>query len=140
MAAMSHYLEDAVLNCIFRNISFTPPQIYIALLTTNADDADTGTTISTGTGTGIEVSTSGTGYERLLVSDWGAPDNGTTSNSTVISFPLATADWGEITGVAICDDPSAGNVLFHGFLSTPKPVFDGDTFEFALNDFVVSLG
>lgn len=140
MPAMSHYLEDALVNCVFNDTDFSPPATYVALLTVNAVDSDTGSSISDGSGTGVEVGTGGTGYSRLLVSNWAAPVNGATSNSGLLVFPSAVTDWGVVTGVAICDAETNGNVLFHGALAAPKPVFVGDVLEFEAGAFAVSIG
>jgi hypothetical protein len=139
MAAMSDYLENALIDCIFNGIAFIPPPIYIALLTTEAADDDTGTTISSGGGTGVEVDSSGTGYARLQVSGWEPALSGTTTNSGILIFEEATLDWGTVVGVAICDALTDGNILFHGALSTPKPVLLGDILEFDISALSISL-
>ena len=47
MASMSDYLESGVINHIFRNDTFSKPSnISVALLSSLADDSDTGSTIN----------------------------------------------------------------------------------------------
>ena len=47
MSAMSDYLENALINHIFRNTDFTrPANIYVALFTAAPNDAGGGTEVS----------------------------------------------------------------------------------------------
>lgn len=135
MPAMSRYLEAKLIDHIFRATTYDMPStLYIALLTTAAAATDTGTTISNGSGTGVEVPTSGTGYARKShnpsTSNWLPAAAGVTNNLIAIVFGQATADWGTIRGVAICDAATNGNMLFYGTLATPQVVQAGDTFQF----------
>ena len=41
--------------------------------------------------------------------------------------------------MAIVDALTAGNVLFHGALTTPRIVLDGDTFKFNAGDIDITL-
>ena len=126
MAAMSDYLEGEVIKHIFRTGSFTKPSVLaVALYTGAPSDAGGGTEVS------------GNGYARVTVNpadaNWAAPagGNGTTSNVGVVSFPTPTgAGWGNVTHFAIFDAASAGNLLFHGALSSAKTVNSGDTVSF----------
>jgi len=53
MAEFSNYLENAIINAVLRNTSYTSPTtVYVGLFTNDPTDADAGT----------EVSTSGTSY------------------------------------------------------------------------------
>ncbi len=131
MASMSDYLENALLNHIFRATSYTQPTtIAVALCTSAPTDASTGATIP-------EVS--GLSYARVNVTRadgaWNSPGptNGTTANTSAITFPAAgVGGWGTVTHVAICDSASigAGNLLFWGQLSVQKTVTEGDIFQF----------
>lgn len=153
MAAFSNYIENKLIDHIFRAASYTMPStIYVALLTTNAVAGDTGTTISGGTGTGVEVS--GSGYSRVAYnpsssSNWTATQGGTsgassgttgmTSNSTTITFASATGSWGTVVGVAVVDAATNGNILFFGPLSVSKTVSTNDSFEFLTSELVITL-
>jgi hypothetical protein len=56
MAAMSNWLENRLIDHIYRATAFSmPSNIYIALLTTNCVASDTGTNLTSGGGTGVEV-------------------------------------------------------------------------------------
>lgn len=140
---MANYLEEQILNHIFRTATFPKPSaLAIALLTSAAVDTDTGAL------TGKEVANS-FGYARQslnpLDSNWKNPataTQGTTSNLSTITFgPANGGNWGTIVGVAIVDSAAygGGNLLFYGLLTTSKTVNDGDTFKFNLNDLNIQL-
>lgn len=140
MAGMSNYLENQLINHIFRTNSFTKPTtLAIALVTVDATDSSTGATIT-------EVANSNNYSRQVLNPDDGnwadtAGGNGTTSNLVAINFPTASGSWGEIVGVAICDSSvwGAGNVLLYGTLSVPKTVTNGDNFGFPIGNLIISL-
>lgn len=134
MAALSDYLEQAILNSIFRNTAFPaePANVYIALYTAAPSDSGGGTEVA------------GNGYARVAVSTtggWSAPGvGGLTDNIADITFPTASGgNWGTITHVAILDASSGGNFLFHGALSASKVVNDGDVFKFLAGALDVTL-
>mgnify|MGYP001617027087 CR=1 FL=1 len=134
MAAASDYLEGEIIKHIFRTGSFTKPSVLaIALCTAAPVDADTGALTSK------EVS--GGGYLRQalnpLDANWTAPGvGGLTDNASIITFPTATANWGTVTHVAICDNQTvgAGNLLLHGALTASKVVNTNDIFRFNIGD------
>lgn len=127
MAALSNYLENALINAVLRNTSYTSPAtVYVALFTTDPTDAATGTEVSGGS------------YARTAVT-FGAPANGVSSNSGVVTFPTATGSWGTITHMGIFDASSGGNLLFHGALAISKVVGNGDTVTFAVGALSTTL-
>ena len=133
MAAFSDYLEQAILNHIFRNTAiFTPPaNVYLALFTAAPSDSGGGTEVSGGSYARKAVSTTG---------QWSAPGvGGLTDNINAQAFPTATASWGTVTHVGIFDAASAGNLLFHGALTVSKTVGSGDTFQFNAGDLDITL-
>jgi hypothetical protein len=125
MAAISNYLENALLDHVLRNTALTSPTtVYLALYTSSPTDADSGTEVSGGS------------YSRQSAS-FSAAASGTISNSADISYtsmPAAT-----VTHVGVRDAASAGNLLFHGALSSSKSVDAGDTFKIATGDLDISL-
>lgn len=140
--AASNYLEEAILNHIFRNSQFNmPSSIYIALTSDVPADDDTGTTID-------EVQTPGqNGYSRQQIpnntaNNWSAPTqvsgSGQIHNTATVTFTANGTNWGWVSGVAICDAPTGGNVLYHGALVTPKQIDDGDSFTLGSGNIVIS--
>ena len=127
MAEMSNYLENALINATLRNTSYTSPTTtYLALYTSDPTDADTGTEITGGS------------YVRQAIT-FGAPSNGTSTNSAAVEFPQATADWGVISHVAIRDAVTSGNLLFHTALDASKTINNGDVFKITAGNLSVQL-
>ncbi len=58
----------------------------------------------------------------------GSPTNEVTGGSYTITFPTATATWGTITEVALCDAATGGNWLVKVAI-TPQVVNNGSIFE-----------
>ena len=130
-AALSDYLENKLVDHVWRGTAYTAPaNTYVALYTSACSDAAGGT----------EVSTTSTGYARVAVSSattsWngthgtttGASSgtSGTISNAASITFGAPTANWGSITNWGILDASTGGNLLICAALTTPKTVNNGD--------------
>lgn len=127
MSEMSNYLENALVNAVLRNTSYTSPaNVYLALYTTDPTDADSGTEVS------------GNAYARQAIT-FGAPSDGVTTNSAAIEFPQATGSWGTVAYVGIRDASSAGNLLFHTPLDASKTIATGDVFRVAAGSLSVTL-
>jgi hypothetical protein len=131
MSAASDYLEDAVLDHVLGNTTFTQPaSLYVGLFTSD------GGLESNTSGSWTEVS--GGSYARETIA-FSAASGGSTSNSATITFTTATANWGTISHVAVMDASSAGNVLFWGSVTTSKTIESGDTFQISSGNLTVSL-
>lgn len=127
MSQMSDYLENALINHVFRNTAMPAPvTVYIALFTSNPTDAAIGTEVTGGA------------YARQTIA-FGSPTNGSTNNSAQVSFPVATASWGLVTHAAVFDAGSGGNMLVHGPLAGSKQIDIDDQFVFRVGNFVVNF-
>lgn len=130
MSAMSDYLENKLVDLVFRGGSFTPPAtVYVAALTAAPNDSGGGTEVT------------GSGYARVAVSadaaHWKSTqgdtsatstgNSGTTTNVLDIVFPTPGGAWGTITHVEIYDALTGGNLLFFGILGTARTVTDSGT-------------
>lgn len=143
MPAMSDYLESGILHHIFRGQSFPQPAtIAVALTTAVPSETQTGATIP-------ELANTG-GYARVIVgrgdSVWNfitqsTGASGLVDNVSVVAFPVATANWGMVSGVVILDSGvyGTGNSLFHAALTTPRDVRTNDTFQFGAGDLDIFL-
>jgi hypothetical protein len=60
------------------------------------------------------------------------------SNSAIISYPVAGASWGTVTHFGIWDAATAGNFRGSGALNTPKLIGIGDTARFAANALTIT--
>lgn len=127
MAAMSDYLENAILNTTLRGQARTPPAtVYLALYTSNPTDAGTGTEVSGG------------GYARQTIT-FSAPTNGVSASSADVLFPIATAGWGTVTHIGVFDASTSGNLLYHGQLTNSKTIATDDQLKIATGDISVTL-
>ena len=132
--AMSNYLEAKLINHVLRNTAFTTPDtsVYVGLIQFYESD-----TLEAGT---LTQEVSGGSYARQQHTAWDDPSGaGVTENTGTITFPTATADWGLVSGVIIADQATAGNVLLHGPLTTPRDVVTGDVFKFNDGDLDISF-
>lgn len=119
---ISNWLSAQLLNTTLRSIPFDPPgQIYLALYTSDPTAADTGTEVSGG------------GYVRQPIT-FAAPvvETGkqTAKNTTDIEFPIATADWGLVSHVALRTAATGGNLLWSTPVPNPRTIQSGDRPKF----------
>lgn len=107
------YFVHNILNLILRNVAYSAPATYIALLDQAGADGDT--TLTTA---GKEATW--TGYARVLLNKsggaspaWEAPVNGVTQNAAAVTFATVGASPSVIVAMAIVDGGTlnAGNVL-----------------------------
>lgn len=127
MAEFSNYLENAVINAVLRNTSYTSPTtVYVSLWTSDPTDAGSGTEVSGGS------------YARTSAT-FASPSNGVTTNNADITFPQATAGWGTVGWIGINDASTSGNLLFHTALDTSKTIDSGDIFKIASGSLSVTL-
>ena len=127
MAEFSNYLENALINAVLRNTSYTSPTtVYVSLYVSDPTDADSGTEVSGGS------------YARTAVT-FGAPSNCVSTNSADVTFPTATAGWGTVTHIGIHDASTSGNLLFHTALDTAKTIDSGDIFKIETGNLSVTL-
>ena len=127
MAEFSNFLENALVNAVLRNTTYTSPAtVYVSLYTTDPTDADSGTEVSGGS------------YARTSAT-FDAPSNGVTQNSADITFPTATSSWSTVTHIGIHDALTSGNLLFHTALDTAKSIDSGDIFKISTGNLSVTL-
>jgi len=117
MSFISDFLEDKLIDHVFRNTPYNAPgTIYLALYSTDPGEDNSGTELS------------GSGYTRKAFTI-DAPTNGISYNGSDITYDTATADWTTITHVGVFDASLGGNLLFYGPLSSPVTVTVGNNFR-----------
>lgn len=131
MAAMSNYLENKLIDHVFRGVAFTAPTtVYVALFTAAPSDTGGGTEVTGGSYARVAVTCNTTNWAATnaagSTANPSSGTSGTTSNNNAVTFPVPTANWGTITHVAVFDASSGGNMLFWGALTTSKTVNNGD--------------
>jgi hypothetical protein len=140
MAAMTNFMENKLIDFLFRGqaLGITgasaaagtgPTSVYVALFTANPTDAAGGTEVTGGSYARVQVVASlanwaGTQSAGSTTASTGT--TGTTSNNNAITFPAPSANWGVITGAALFDAASSGNMLSFSALGASKTVNNGD--------------
>lgn len=132
MAAISNYLENALLNHTLRGHTAgtslsQPSTVYVALFTADPTDANT---------TSNEVAAGSNSYERQTVT-FAAPSGGSVASDAQVDFidmPGVT-----VTHVGLYDALTSGNLLYHGALTQSKVVNAGDTFTINAGDLTCTL-
>jgi len=125
--SFSNYLETKVLDHVFGGTAYTAPStLYLALFTAVSDGE---------AGTVTEVS--GGGYARQTVAF--TTSGNTTSNTSAVEYPTATANYGTVTHVGIYDASSSGNLMAYASLSSSKTIETGDVFRVPAGDLDITL-
>lgn len=136
MSALSDTYENGVLDHILGTASLTSPTtVYVGLFKSTVDAATTTANLEANTQTD-EVS--GGSYARVAAT-FSSAASGSTSNSGNVTFTAATADWGEISHVAVLDASTGGEVIVHGVLDTAKTILSGDTFQISTGNLTITL-
>ena len=136
MAGLTNYLEDKIVNHVFGSTTYTKPtNWYVGLLTATPSDSAAGTEVSGGS------------YARMVCA-FTITGTGTAqaANTSAITFPTATADWGIVGWVGIYDALSGGNLAAFQNLqksdfstTTTKTINDGDIFKFNASTIKIQL-
>jgi hypothetical protein len=144
LSALTDFLENELVDHLFRARSFTAPtDHFIALYTAAPGETGGGTEVSGGSYARVQVAAGfaewlGTSGETTDVDSAGT--GGATSNRNAITFPAPTADWGSVTHFASLDASTAGNMFFYGALTAAKTVNASDPApSFPIGDLDVTL-
>lgn len=118
MNRMTDYMKKKVLDAsLGKGAAGFPTKVYIAAFKTATTDAGGGTEIIGGAYTRKEVT-----FGAATISGVA----GLSSNTNDIEFPIATADWGTVTHLALMDAATGGNMLYHGAVTASKKIDTGD--------------
>ena len=135
-STMTNYASTQIMDYVLKGTSLTrPTNFYLALFTTSPALDGTG---------GSEVSTSGTGYARVLIDSatgWSAASgvNQTYTNTGDLTFGIPTANWGTIVAAGLFDATTAGNLWFISNLAVPRAINNGDgSPKIAIGQFYIS--
>jgi len=134
MAAMSNFLENKIIDQIFRGQAYSfPSTLYVGLFTTGPSDTGGGTEVSGGDYARASVAASlanFAGTQGAGTTSASSGDTGTTSNNASITFVTPGATWGTVSAFGVFDAATGGNLLFYGTLSISKTINQGDTVTF----------
>ena len=137
MGSLNNYLENAVLNVVFGQATYTSPTVYIGLATAAISEDDTGTTLAVAT-----IEPSGGNYARAVTSaaSWASAATGLATLSVATTFQSATASWGTITHFFLATAAnSLANILAFGSVATAKTVASDDIVTFGDGSIVMTL-
>lgn len=132
--ALSDYLENKLIDHVFRAQAYTAPTtIYVALFTSACSDSAAGTEVSGGSYArpGLAASLANwAGTQSAGSTTASSGTGGTTSNNAPITFATPSAGWGTVSYIGLMDAVSGGNLLVCTALSTAKTINTGDTVSF----------
>jgi len=128
VGACSAYLSGKLLNRFLRNQAWAAiANVYALLMNEYTSDADWD-----------EVPTAGpTGYARQAAT-FGTITAGVVSNNALIDFGTALLTWNEIKAFGLSNASSAGDLLYRGYLPTPRTIGVGRGFKMNIGDLTVS--
>ena len=131
MSAMSNYLENKLIDHLFRGVPYVAPTVLeFALLTSAPTDSGGGVEVSGGDYERVAVAASTTSFAATnapaSVNATSSGSSGTTSNNTAITYPQPSALWGVVTCVGVYDSHVGGNLLWWNPLANPKTINAGD--------------
>jgi hypothetical protein len=133
-AALSDYLENKLIDHVFRGTAYTAPgTIYVALFTSSCSDSAGGTEVTGGSYARPSITSNGTNWANTQASGTGVSSGtgGTTSNSSAVNFATPSAGWGTVTYWGLYDASTSGNLLICAALTASKTINSGDTVSFA---------
>ena len=143
MAAMSDYLENKIIDFLFRGQTYTAPAgLHVGLLTAAPSDTGGGTEVSGNAYARVDLAPSLTnwaGTQAAASTTASSGTSGTTSNNAAVTFPTPTASWGTVTHFGIWDASTGGNLLFYGSLNISKTINSGDTVTFPISSLAVQI-
>jgi hypothetical protein len=121
--SISNYLENAILDKVFRATNVTVTTAYVSLHT--ADPGETGASEATGGS-----------YARQSVA-FDAAASGATANTAAINFTLMPA--ATLTHIGVWDASTAGNFLWGGAASASRTTASGDTYQIPAGDLDITI-
>lgn len=129
MSQMSDYLENKLVDHIFRSATFAkPPFLFIGLLTSASSDSVPGTEVVGGSYARVQRDPSDANWEATQGGVIGVSSGttGQTQNFAALTFPTPSAPWGVVTHLGFYDASVGGNLLLYGTLTQPKTINFGD--------------
>jgi hypothetical protein len=124
--SFSNTYETNVLTWTFTSDAVTRPTAwYLGLFTSAPDESGGGTEVSGGS------------YAREAVTF--TISGNLATNTGAIEFPVATANWGTISHVAVFDASTGGNQIAYAALTASKTIASGDVLRVPAGDLDITL-
>lgn len=132
--ALSDYLENKLIDHVFRGTAYTAPlTLYVELYTSACSDSARGTEVTGGSYARASLAadtTNWAGTQAAGSTIASSGTGGTTSNNAAITFATPSAGWGLVTHIGLSDASTAGNLLVCTALTVSKTINSGDTVSF----------
>jgi hypothetical protein len=142
-AQASDYLENKIIDHLFRTNTFAKPSgLYVALFTAAPSDAAGGTEVSGGSYARVNLAPLDTNWKATQGGTSGASSGtgGATANAVAITFPAPSANWGTVTHFGIFDAASGGNLLIWDALTASRTILSGDPApSFAVDQLTITV-
>lgn len=125
----SDFLENLVIDHLFRTRTWAKPTVlYMALFTAAPSDAGGGTEVTGGSYARVNLAPLDANWNATQGGNAGnsSGTGGVTANTSTITFPAPTANWGTVTHFAIMDALTAGNMLIWDVLTASRTILNGD--------------
>lgn len=143
MSAMSDYLENKLIDQLFRGQTApSTTNLYVGLLTAAPSDSGGGTEVTGNNYGRVTVASSLANWAGTQGSGTTTASSGTggaTSNNNSITFPTPSGTWGTVTHFGIYDASSSGNLLFYGALTIAKTINQSDTVTFPAGSLAITF-
>jgi hypothetical protein len=127
--------SELLLNALFNAAAWTIPATFYLALFSVTPTHNTAGTEATGSGYARKSITSNT-------TNWPTISSGQViTNGVAFAFAQATGTWSSgsnMTGAALMDAASSGNIYYAGDLTVQKPVISGDTASFSIGALTIT--
>jgi len=140
----SDYLENKLIDHLFRTATFAKPAgLYVALFTAAPSDVGGGTEVTGGSYARVNLAPLDTNWKATQGGTSGASSGtgGVTTNAIAITFPAPSANWGTVSHFGIFDAASGGNLLIWDALTASRTILSGDPApSFAVDALSITVG
>ena len=127
--SFTDYLEQKVLEHVFRNTAYTQPAtIYLGLLSAAPTDSTAGTELA-----------SLYGYARQACAFDAFSAGKSVANTSAETFTASGGAWNTITHFGVYDASTGGNLLAYGEILPSVLLSDGETFTVEAGKLVIEL-
>jgi len=143
-AQASDYLENKLVDHLFRTGTFAKPAgVFVALFTAAPTDAGGGTEVAGGGYARVNLAPLDTNWKATQggVSGASSGAGGLTSNAVAVLFPAPSAPWGTVTHFGLFDAATGGNLLIWDVLTAARTILGGDPApSFAVDALTITVG
>ena len=126
--SFTDYLEEKILDHVFRNTAYTSPTtVYLGLLSAAPTDSSSGTELS------------GNGYARQATAFDAFSGGKSITNTSDETFTASGGSWSTITHFGVYDASTAGNLLAYGQIGPNVTLADTESFVAEAGKLVIEL-